>query len=61
MNIVHIGSDTWRLEYSYSTGESTTLTLKLTSSSTLEATQSGVTEVEGYVYDYDFTLQARKQ
>ncbi len=61
VNIVHIGSDTWRLEYSYDTGESTTLTLKLTSSKTLEATQSGVTAIDGYAYDYDFTLQARKQ
>lgn len=61
VNIVHIGSDTWRLEYSYDTGESTTVILKLTSAKTLEASQSGVTEIDGYVYDYDFTLQARKQ
>lgn len=60
MALVHIGSNMWRMEYPDGLDYSATLTIKLTSNRTGEATPTGVVDIEGYLYSYTMNMELRE-
>ena len=56
MTLIHVGSDTWRCEYL----NGTVLTLKMETEKTGQATQEGIVDIGGYVYNYTATIEVRK-